>query len=93
VKADVGYRFCHVWTVTAEPDCWRIPSLHAPVFEEQPRTQETPVGREIWMRDLAQPLLFKVEKASGRYTLIRTADVSRPVTEKDVMLMEAEELR
>jgi hypothetical protein len=46
--------------------------------------QETPEEREACMRDLAQSLLFKVEKTNGRYTLIRTADVSRPVNEKDL---------
>jgi hypothetical protein len=37
--------------------------------------QETPQEREARMRDLAQRLLFKVEKANRRFTLIRTADV------------------
>ena len=54
--------------------------------------QETSEEREIRMRDLAQRLLFKVEKTDGRYTLIRTSDVSRPVNEKDLTLKEAEEL-
>jgi hypothetical protein len=44
------------------------------------------------MRDLAQRLLFKVEKANGLFTLIRTADVSRPVHEMDLTLQEAEDL-
>ena len=48
--------------------------------------------RESRMRDLAQRLLFKVEKTDGRFTLIRTSDVSRPVDEKDLTLKEAEEL-
>jgi hypothetical protein len=54
--------------------------------------QETPEARENRMRDLAQRLLFKVEKANGRFTLIRTADVSRPVNEMDLTLKEAEDL-
>ena len=54
--------------------------------------QETSEEREIRMRDLAHRLLFKVEKTGGRFTLIRTADVSRPVNEKDLTLKEAEEL-
>jgi hypothetical protein len=53
---------------------------------------ETPEERESRLRDLAQRLLFKVEKSNGRYTLVRTADVSRPVTEKDLTLKEAEDL-
>jgi hypothetical protein len=48
--------------------------------------------RESRMRHLAQQLLFTVEKTDERYTLIRTADVSRPVNEKDLTLQEAEEL-
>jgi hypothetical protein len=54
--------------------------------------QETPEERESRMRDLAQQLLFTVEEADGRFTLIRTADVSRPVTEKDLTLKQAEDL-
>jgi hypothetical protein len=54
--------------------------------------QEKPEERENRMRDLAQRLLFKVEKANERFTLIRTADVSRPVNEKDLTLEEAEDL-
>jgi hypothetical protein len=36
--------------------------------------------------------MFKVEKTNGRFTLIRTADVSRPVHEGDLTLKEAEDL-
>jgi hypothetical protein len=54
--------------------------------------QEAPGERESRMRDLAQKLMFRLEKSNGRYTLIRTADVSRPVNEKDLTLKEAEEL-
>jgi hypothetical protein len=54
--------------------------------------QETPEEREARMRDLTQRLLFKVEKANGLFTLIRTADVSRPVHEMDLTLQEAEDL-
>ncbi len=34
------------------------------------------------MPDLAQQLLFTVEESRGRFELVRTADVPRPVTEK-----------
>jgi len=54
--------------------------------------QETLEEREGRMRDLAQQLMFRVEKTNKRYTLIRTADVSRPVNEKDLTLTEAEDL-
>jgi hypothetical protein len=48
--------------------------------------------RESRMRDLAQRLLFTVEKTDGRFSLIRTADVSRQVNERDLTLKEAEDL-
>jgi hypothetical protein len=54
--------------------------------------EETPEKRESRMRDLAQQLLFTVEKTDDRYTLIRTADVSRPVNKKGLTLDEAEKL-
>jgi hypothetical protein len=54
--------------------------------------QETPEERESRMRDLAQKLMFKVEKTNGRFTLFRAADVSRPVNEIGLTLVEAEEL-
>jgi hypothetical protein len=53
---------------------------------------ETPEVRERRMRHLAHQLLFTVEESDGRFTLVRTADVSRPVTEKDLTLKEAEDL-
>jgi hypothetical protein len=53
---------------------------------------ETPEERESRMGDLAQRLMFKIEKTNERYSLIRTADVSRPVNEKDLTLQEAEDL-
>jgi hypothetical protein len=54
--------------------------------------EETPEERESRMRDLALQLLFTVEKTDDRYTLIRTADVSRPVNEKGLTLKQAEDL-
>ncbi len=47
-------------------------------------------GREERLRELADMLLFEVEKADGRYTLIRTSDVSRPVRHDRLTLEEAE---
>jgi hypothetical protein len=61
-------------------------------FRGTAKMRETPEEREARMRDLAQRLLFKVEMTNGRYTLIRTADVSRPVHEKNLTLKEAEDL-
>jgi len=48
--------------------------------------------REMELRALAERLQFKVEKSGGRYTLTRTADVSRPAREKNLTLTEAEKL-
>jgi len=48
--------------------------------------------REKELRTLAERLQFKVEKSGGRYTLTRTADVSRPAREKNLTLTEAEKL-
>jgi hypothetical protein len=53
---------------------------------------QSPEKRKTRMRDLAQRLLFTVEKTNGRFTLIRTAEVSRPVNEKDLTLKQAEDL-
>jgi len=48
--------------------------------------------REALMRTLASRLDFSVEKAAGRFTLVRTADVALPVCEECLSLNEAEEL-
>jgi hypothetical protein len=53
---------------------------------------QSPEERESRMRELAQKLMFTVERTNERYTLIRTADVSRPVKERDLTLTEAEDL-
>jgi len=44
------------------------------------------------LRALADRLLFTVEKRGGRFTLSRTADVSRQVRREDLSLDDAEEL-
>jgi hypothetical protein len=44
------------------------------------------------MRALAEKLLFRVEKTGGRFTLLRSIDVSRPVRHEDLSLQEAKEL-
>ena len=48
--------------------------------------------REAALRTLARQLQFKVERSGGRFTLTRTADVSRPVREGNLTLTEAEKL-
>jgi hypothetical protein len=53
---------------------------------------QTPSDDETHMRALAEKLLFRVEKAGGRFTLLRSIDVSRPVRHEDLSLQEAKEL-
>ena len=48
--------------------------------------------REGLMRTLATRLEFFVEKAGGRFTLLRTADVVTPVCEEFLTLNQAEQL-
>ena len=48
--------------------------------------------REARMRALASKLEFEVLKNGERYSLTRTADVSRPVKEPDLSLAQAEQL-
>jgi hypothetical protein len=51
-----------------------------------------PSEREQHLRHLAEQLLFEVEEKGGRYTLTRTADVSKPVRHEGLMLEQAEEV-
>ena len=48
--------------------------------------------RETALYALARQLQFKVQKSGGRFTLIRSADVSRPVRGSNLTLTEAEKL-
>jgi hypothetical protein len=61
-----------------------------------PRPQKTSVAptgkREAHLRALADKLLFKIEKSGDRFTLSRTADVSRPVRHCRLTLQQAEDL-
>jgi hypothetical protein len=47
---------------------------------------------EADLRSLAERLQFKLEQHGERFTLTRTADVSRPVVEEGLTLSEAQEL-
>jgi len=47
---------------------------------------------EADLRRLAERLQFNVEQHGDRFTLTRTADVSRPVVEEGLTLSQAEEL-
>lgn len=53
---------------------------------------ERHIEREAFMRTLAGRLEFSVEKAEGRFTLLRTADVVPPVCERCLTLNQAEQL-
>jgi hypothetical protein len=47
---------------------------------------------EANLRRLAERLQFQVEQHGDRFTLTRTADVSRPVVEEGLTLSDAHEL-
>jgi hypothetical protein len=48
--------------------------------------------REAHLRMLAERLQFRMEGAGGRYTLTRTADLSRPEREENLTLDQVEHL-
>ena len=48
--------------------------------------------REARLLALARQLQFTVRKSGDRFTLTRTAEVSRPVSERGLSLQEAEDL-
>jgi hypothetical protein len=48
--------------------------------------------REAHLRELAKALQFSVEKHGDRFTLTRTADVSRPERQSDLTLDQMEDL-
>jgi hypothetical protein len=53
---------------------------------------QPPSKREAHLYALADNLLFKVERGGERFTLVRTADVSKPVRHERLTIDEAEEL-
>lgn len=57
-----------------------------------PTTPPSADAREAHLRELADKLLFTVEKSGERFTLTRTAEVSRPVRHAGLTMHEAEEL-
>lgn len=48
--------------------------------------------REAHLRALADKLMFDVERSGERFTLTRTADVSKPVRHERLTIDQAEEL-
>ena len=48
--------------------------------------------RERHLRELAERLLFNVQKQSDRFTLTRDAEVSAPVRHENLTLEQAEEI-
>ncbi|HWE78916.1 MAG TPA: hypothetical protein VG270_10385 [Pseudolabrys sp.] len=49
-------------------------------------------AREAHLRDLAERMQFRMEKFGDRFTLTRTADLSRPEREQDLTLDQVQEL-
>ena len=56
------------------------------------RARPSAPDREAHLYALADQLLFGVEKVGERFTLTRTADVSRPVRHDALSMDEAEQL-
>ncbi len=48
--------------------------------------------REAHLRSLAEELQFSVEKHGDRFTLTRTADISRPERQSDLTLEQMEDV-
>ena len=48
--------------------------------------------RETHLRDLAERMQFRMEKSGERFTLTRTADLSRPERETELTLDEVQEM-
>jgi hypothetical protein len=67
---------------------WIVPARPRKTPHSAARTSQ----REAHLRTLAGKLLFRVEKSGDRFTLSRTADVSRPVCHSRLSLKQAEEL-
>jgi hypothetical protein len=61
-------------------------------FVAMPRPMPTNNEREAHLRALADRLLFEVEKSGERFTLTRTADVSKQVRHERLTIEQAEEL-
>jgi hypothetical protein len=57
-----------------------------------PTPMQSPSQREAHLYALADSLLFKIERNGERFTLVRTADVSKPVRHERLTIDEAEEL-
>ena len=55
-------------------------------------TKQDPSGREQKMRALAEELQFRVEQNGDRFTLTRTAELTRPERAENLTLAQAEEL-
>ena len=53
---------------------------------------QAPTSREADMRTLAEQLQFSVEKTGDRFTLMRSAELSRPERETNLTLAQAEDL-
>ncbi len=56
------------------------------------RHENVSSDREADLRALADKLLFRVERIDDKFTMTRTADVSKPVRHENLSLDEAEDL-
>jgi hypothetical protein len=61
---------------------------HAPM----PPPKQKLGKREAYLYALADGLLFNIERSGERFTLVRTADVSKPVRHERLTIDQAEEL-
>ena len=57
-----------------------------------PDTKQRETERETQLRALAERLEFRMDGSDGRYSLTRTADLSRPEREVNLTLDEVEDL-
>ena len=71
-----------------------LPKTFAATMDLVPMPHPIPANneREAHLRALADQLLFRVERRGKRFTLTRTADVSKPVRHERLTMDEAEEL-
>ena len=69
-----------------------VKTMKQPVPSRASKISGAANQREQHLRALADKLLFTIEKNGKRFTLSRSADVSRPVKREGLSLDEAEEL-
>lgn len=63
-----------------------------PGMTQRAHQQHEPIERETHLCELADKLLFRVEKIGQRFTLTRTVGVSKPVIHEALTIEQAEDL-